>query len=172
MRFCSAVFLSVLAAGCGDNAKQRASVLEGAGKSREALALDGVSRLRDAFNRGACQSIWQEADPLFRLREPQQEWMSKCDRMRQKLGALQSFQVHLRHGPDVPISIVVYGEGEFARGRSCAPTYLETVWHFDQGRTELFSLYLNGEAIPAPSWPLKPGERYQDPPPKRERKPG
>jgi hypothetical protein len=115
VRLCRAVFLSVLLAGCGGNAKQRALVLEGAGKPREALALAGVSRLRDAFNRGACQSIWDEADLVFRIREPQQAWLSECERMRKKLGAWQSFQAHSKHGPGVPLSVVVYGEGEFAK---------------------------------------------------------
>jgi len=163
-----AVFLSVLLAGCGGNATQRALVLEGAGKPREALALVAVSRLRDAFNRGACQSIWDEAAPVFRIREPQQAWLNGCERMRQKLGAWQSYQAHSKHSPGIPLSVVVFGEAEFARGR--AHTHLETVWHFDRGRAELFSLDLNGEAIP-PSSPFQHGKRYLDPPLKRNREP-
>ena len=143
-------------------------MLEGASKPREVLAWAAVSRLRDAFNRGACQSIWDEADPVFRIREPQQAWLSECERMRNKLGAWQSFQGHSKHSPGVPLSVVVYGEGEFAR--SHAHTHLETVWHFDRGRAELFSMNLNGEAIP-PASPFQPGKRYLDPPLKRNREP-
>jgi hypothetical protein len=165
------VFFCVLLAGCSVTAEQRALVLETAGKPREALALDGVSRLRDAFNRGACQSIFDEADRVFRLRQSQEAWLSECGRLREKLGSWRSFRAHLGHGPGVPLSVVVYGEAEFAKGRWRASTQVETVWHFDEGRAELFSLFLDGEAIPMRLWPLDPRNRYQDPPPKRNRKP-
>jgi hypothetical protein len=92
--------------------------------------------------------------------------------MRKKLGYWRSFQVHLEHGPGMPLSVVVYGEAEFARGGWRAHTHLQTVWHFDRGRAELFSLFWNiDEAIPRPSWPLDPRKRYLDPPPKRDWEP-
>ena len=166
-----AAVLSMLLVGCSGHAKQRALVLETAGKPREALALAGVSRLREAFNRGACQSIFDEADLVFRLRQSQKAWLSECERLRRNLGSWRSFQAHLAHGPGVPLSVVVYGQAEFARGRWRARTRLETVWHFDRGRAELFSLFLDGEPIPMRSWPWDPRKRYWDPPPKRNREP-
>jgi len=156
-------FLSVLLAGCSGIAKQQASVMETAGKPREALALAGVSRLRDAFNRGACQSIFDEADLVFRLGQSQQAWLSECERLRKKLGLWRSFQAHVTHGPGVPLSVAVYGEAEFADGRWRTRTQIGMVWHFDRGRAELFSLFLDGEAIP--TWaPSRPRDRYMDPP--------
>jgi hypothetical protein len=162
------VFFCVLLAGCSVTAEQRALILDTAGEPREALALDGVSRLREAFNRGACQSIFDEADLVFRLRQSQQAWLSECERLREKLGSWRSFQAHLAHGPGVPLSVVVYGEAEFAK--RATQTRLETVWHFDRGRAELFSLFLDGDAIPMRS-PSRPRDRYMDPPPKGNSEP-
>lgn len=89
--------------------------------------------------------------------------------MRRKLSWWLGFQVHLEHGFGVPLSIVVYGEAEFATGRWHTRGYLETAWHFDHGRAELFSLSWNGgEAVPTRSWPSDQRHRYLDPTPKRE----
>ena len=164
-----ALCLSAWLVACNGSARQRTLLLESAGKPREALALEGVSRLRDAFNLGACQSIFDEADLTFRLLQSQQAWLSDCERLHNELGSWRRFQTHLRHGPGIPLSVVVYGEAEFAGRRLRERTHVETVWHFDRGRAELFSLYLNGEAIPRL---LQPRERYLDPPPKRESEPG
>ena len=162
--------LSLLLAGCSGIAKQRALVLETAGKPREALALADVSRLRGAFNRGACQSIFDKADQVFRLRQSQHAWLSECERLRKKMGSWQSFRARVEHGPGVPLSVVVFGEAEFANGRWRTRTQVETVWHFDHGRAELFSLFWNGETIPMRA-PSRPRDRYMDPPPKRYSEP-
>jgi hypothetical protein len=154
---------SLFLPGCSSIARQSAPMLDSAGKTREASALDGVKRLREAFNQGACQSIFSEADPVFRLRQSPQDWLNECQRMRRELGRWQSFQAKLQHSPGIPLRVVVYGEGRFSRGRR----HLETVWHFDRGRAELFSLYLDGTRVP-PS-PFRPRDRYMDPPPKGNR---
>jgi hypothetical protein len=98
-------------------ANQQAVVLKTAGKPREALVLNGVGRLRDAFNQGACQSIFDDADPVFRLIRSRQAWLEECKRLRERLGLWIIFRTKVTHNPGVPLSIVVYGEGEFAIGR-------------------------------------------------------
>jgi hypothetical protein len=90
--------------------------------------------------------------------------------MRQRLGSWQGFQAHVAHGPGVPLSVAVYGEAEFANGRWRTRAKVETVWHFDRGRAELFSLFLNGETIPMRA-PSRPRDRYMDPPPQRNVEP-
>ncbi len=59
----------------------------------------------------------------------------------------------------------IYGEAEFAKGRY----RLETVWHFDRGRAELFSLVLwgGGEQIQVPPPVIRMPRRLMDPPLKR-----
>jgi hypothetical protein len=143
-------------AGC--NSTSRAS------NPREELALAGASSLRDAFNRGACRQIFDEADEVFRA--SQTDWLDVCEQMRKKLGLWRSFHTRWNHTDVVPIfRVVVYGEAEFSKGRY----QLETVWHFDSGRAELFSLGLSGGGeqmqIPAPR--RGPGRLLMDPPPKR-----
>src|SRR5690242_10026766 len=166
-RLCGAVLLSVLLAGCGGTAGQRALVLERAGGPREAMAREGIKRLREAFNRGACQSIFDEADLSFRLRQSRQAWLDKCADLRRKLGMWRSFEAHVAQSRGVPLSIVLDGEAEFAGGRASVHEKVQTVWHFDHGRAELFSMHLNGEAIPSYSWPVNPRKRYLDPPAER-----
>ena len=116
VRLYGVVLFSLMLTGCSGTAKQGASVLECAGKPREALVLNGVSRLRNAFNRGDCQSIFDEAELVFRLSRSQQAWLDECERMRKKLGSWRNFQKYLEYGPGVPLSVMVYGEAEFARG--------------------------------------------------------
>jgi hypothetical protein len=130
---------------------------------REKLALAGVARLREAFNQGACRRIFDDADEVFRISQPETEWLELCERMHKSLGWWRSLQAHLDHTPGVPLRVVVYGDAEFAKGRY----HLETVWHFDRGRAELFSLILygNGEQIQIPRSPLPTPRRLMDPPP-------
>ena len=131
-----------------------------ASNPREKLALAGAAGLREAFNRGACRQIFDDADEVFRV--SQTDWLDVCERMLKRLGWWRSFHTQLRRTDGVPIRVVVYGEAEFAKGRY----QVETVWHFDRGRAELFSLILQGggEQIQIP--PLRFGvpRRLMDPP--------
>jgi hypothetical protein len=164
--------ISAFFTGCGSATRQRASIFDSAGNSREALALTGVNRLREAYNRGDCKSIFDEADLVFQLRESQQAWLTECEEMRRKLGYWPGFPARLEHGPGVPLSIVVYGEATFASGSWRTPVCLATVWHFDHGRAELFSLFwAAGKSTPLGSSPFKWQRRYLDPAPKRDREP-
>jgi hypothetical protein len=131
---------------------------------REELALAGAASLRAAFNRGACWQIFDEADDVFRA--SQADWLDVCEQLRKKLGWWRSFHAQLDRRDGVPINrVVVYGEADFAKGRY----HLETVWHFDRGRVELFSLGLWGgsEQIQIPA-PRAPRRLLMDPPPKQK----
>ena len=130
---------------------------------REKLALEAVASLREAFNGGACQHIFDEADEVFRISQPETEWLEICERMHRNLGWWRSFQPQLDRTPSIPLRVVVYGQAEFAKGRY----RMETVWHFDRGRAELFSLVLqgNGEQIQVPKSPvLRTPRKLMDPP--------
>jgi hypothetical protein len=167
-----ALFLGALLTGCRGMADQQALVLEAAGKPREALVFNRVTRLRDSFNRGACQSIFDDADPVFRLTRSREAWLEECERLRDRLGSWVIFRTNVIHGPGVPLSVAVHSEAEFAIGRWRTRANVVTVWHFDRGRAELFSLYWDvGPARPMGSWPSDLHKRYLDPPPKREWEP-
>jgi len=131
---------------------------------REKLALAGASSLREAFNRGACRQISDEADEVFRASKA--DWIEVCEQLRKKAGWWRSFRAQLDHTDAVPIMrVVVYGEAEFSKARY----HLETVWHFDGGRAELFSLGLrgSGEQIQIPAPLHAPRRLLMDPPPKQ-----
>jgi hypothetical protein len=76
-------------AGCG-------LIWKNAGKTREVLALDGVNRMRNAFNQGGCQLI-------FDVKAYTRAWVG--GRALSRMG----------HGSDVPLSVTVYGEAELKR---------------------------------------------------------
>jgi hypothetical protein len=132
---------------------------------REKLALAAAASLHEAFNRGACRQIFDQADEVFRV--SQTDWIEVCGQMRKKLGWWWSFHARLDHTDVAPIiKVVVYGSAEFSNGRY----RLETAWHFDKGRAELFSLGLRGggEQIQIPA-PLRAPQRlFMDPPPKQK----
>jgi hypothetical protein len=128
--------------------------------------LNGIARLRDAFNRGACQSIFDDADPVFRLIRSRQAWLDECERLRDRLGLWVIFRTNVTHSTGVPLSVTVYGEAEFATGRWRTRANVVTVWHFDRGRAELFSLYWDaGLARPMGSWPSDPPQALSRPAP-------
>jgi len=131
-----------------------------ASNPREKLALAGAAGLREAFNRGACRQILDDADEVFRV--SQTDWLDACERMRKRLGRWRLFDAQLRPTDGVPIRVVVYGDAEFVKGRY----QVETVWHFDRGRAELFSLILQGggEQIQIPALRFGVPRRLMDPP--------
>jgi hypothetical protein len=45
------------------------------------------NRVRDLYNRGACQVIYEEADDSFRHSEPVEDWLARCASARTRLGA-------------------------------------------------------------------------------------
>ena len=130
---------------------------------REKLALAGAASLREAFNRGVCREILDDAHEVFRISET--DWLDVCERMRNRLGWWRSFHTQLRRANGVPLRVVVYGDAEFAKARY----QVETVWHFDKGRAELFSLILRGggEQIQIPALRFGVPRRLMDPPARR-----
>jgi len=130
---------------------------------REMLALAGVASLREAFNQGACKIIFDDADEVFRISQPETDWLELCGRLHKSLGWWRSFQARLDHTNAVPLRVVVYGEAEFAKGRY----HLWTVWHFDWGRAQLFSMALQGtrEQIVIPPPAIRMPRKLMDPPP-------
>ena len=128
------------------------------------LALDGVKRFGEALNRGACQSIYDDASVVLQGLEASAAWRHECERMRETLGSWESFRLRavVATGPS---TVLVDGTAVFAKG----PCHMGTTWNVENGRARLFSLYLLGPAgvttIPAP-WPGR-RPRLIDPPLRR-----
>lgn len=70
--------LLVALAGCGNGTRQRDI-------NREYSAAE--NRLRELYNQGACQSIYEEAAESFRRHESLKDWLARCASTRTRLGA-------------------------------------------------------------------------------------
>jgi hypothetical protein len=135
-------------------------------EGQRTLAVDAVNRLRDAFNTGSCQSIYQQATAFFRA-EPLGEWMGHCRELKETLGSWQSFSastaVRCGGGPS-EIIVCVGGAAGFAKDN----TKVDVAWRLDDGRTQLMWITLmpsHGARVQIPPMQL-PG-RFWDPPPPR-----
>ena len=99
------------------------------------LAVDAVIRLRDAFNNGSCQSIYEGAAAFFRA-QSLQEWMSQCNDLKETLGSWRTFGassvVRCGEGPSMFI-VCVGGNAGFAKKIA----QVDVAWLLDNGRTQL-----------------------------------
>ena len=134
-------------------------------EGQRTLAVDAVNGLRDAFNNGSCQSIYEQAAASFRTQSLPQ-WMSQCRELNEKLGSWQSFGVSraVRYGGRRS-DVVVYvgGVARFAK----ESTELKVAWLLKNGHTQLMRISLRqnqGTWVQIPPMQLPPG-RFWDPPP-------
>lgn len=143
--------------------------------ARELLRVSeqGLSRLRGAFNRKACASIYEDASDGFRKVITSTEWLTRCESLRARLGPLRGYQVRLyeipgKHDADYA---QLEGKATFAQGEFSLTSW----WSMERGRAGLCLLRLNrqGEDIWIPSFEKTvPGKQFLDPPPPRDRHPG
>jgi hypothetical protein len=142
-----------------------------AARELHTVSEQGLSRLKEAFNRGACAAIYEEASDGFRKAVAPPEWLTRCESLRASLGSWRSYQVQLYEIPwkhDIGLA-QLEGEATFAQGEFS----LTSLWSMNGGRAELCLLILErqGEKISIPS-PLKSSAPFLDPPPPRDRHPG
>jgi hypothetical protein len=133
-------------------------------EGQRTLTVDAVNGLRDAFNSGACQSIYEQAAAHFRT-QSLQEWMSQCKDLKETLGSWQSFSAHLAErcggGPSVVI-VCAGGNARFAKRIA----QVDVAWLLDKGRTQLMWISLKkgqGAWVVIPPWR---GPRMFDTPPR------
>jgi hypothetical protein len=127
-------------------------------------AIGAVSSLRDAFNNGSCQSIYEQAAAFFR-RQSLQEWMSQCRELKERLGPWQSLSassaVRCGGGPS-EVLVCTGGAAGFAKDNA----KVDVAWLLDNGRTQLMWITLtpsNGAGVQIP--PMHSPGRFWDPPP-------
>lgn len=82
--------------------------------------MDGVRNVREAFNIGACQSVYDMVDHD----QAREKWLSGCERMRESLGLWNSFDAvsSQRLGVE-PAAVLVQGRAVFAKGGFHLETY-------------------------------------------------
>jgi len=81
-------------------------------------AAEGVVRLQAAWNRGACEEIFDNADGYFRRNQVRDNRLRQCAELRQQLGSWHSFQVKQTvTWPVGPVGIVwASGTADFDHG--------------------------------------------------------
>ena len=133
-RFVAVALLSVLLTHCVRNINQ------------QKLALDGVYRLREEFNKGECQAFYVQSET--RSEESRQEWSDGCERMKKDLGSWVSFShattTTLSPSFDKPQTVLATGLAVFANGDHLESYWLESYWHLKDSGPELYFLYLEG----------------------------
>jgi hypothetical protein len=126
------------------------------------MAVDAVARLRESFNSGNCGLIYRAASEPFRERESQEAWLKTCERLRADLGSWMDFSVRSTRTWQ-SFTVLVDGAASFSTG-----SYnLRTTWLLQNGRANLFSLYLQGAGreLVVPESPIGRQPRLTDPPP-------
>ena len=132
-------------------------------KERLAQALDGFNKLRNVFNSGACQALYESFGSAFRS-YPRNDWLIDCAHLPRTLGVWHDFQAEeaMYCGAHWRI-ICVNGLAHFAN----ADRGVESVWLVRNGRVELLNLTLIGGGERIGTAP--PGVDGEDPPmPKRK----
>ncbi len=86
--------------------------LNDAQKTQINLAL---AHLKDQFNAGACQSIYEEANAGFHI-QTAQDWLRDCEQLRMELGSLRRVDVKETEGvANSPLQVLVYGAADFEK---------------------------------------------------------
>ena len=157
--------LFLLLAGCnkGRNIAARVTDLPIA-EDHRTLAIEAVNKLREVFNNGGCQSIYNGAAQSFRS-QPREHWLSQCEQLRESLGPWRSFNAQSTIRCGAPEAVVcVDGSSVFAKGNRS----MEVAWQWDGGQAQLLWLDLldGNHRVLIP--PL-PGRQYLDSPPRNHR---
>lgn len=107
-------------------------------EARKRVVFNASNRLREMFNKGACESIYHEADESFRL-APGQQWKAQCEQLRSRLGEWRSFEVQKTIGCSTDNSqICIIGLASFANG-----SYpFQVAWQLNGAKPALFALFL------------------------------
>jgi hypothetical protein len=144
-----------------------------------------IERIRQAYNKGGCQEIYDSASEHFRQRESEKDWSILCGQIRTNFGDWLSFSPGVITEPrpeacktqgsedfeDLPINGVddwaradVEGTGIFASGKYS----VAMDWILEGGRAGLLHVYLwgSGVQVSAPPPPVYgSGHPLMDPPP-------
>lgn len=130
------------------------------GSEQQTIAVEATRRLRDLWNRGACEVLYEQAAFGFRS-QPLPDWLTYCEYVRRKLGIWQSFVSQGAVSRDGRASIV-FLEGRAVFGKGNYDVIIAWMTEDRQSRFLYLSLGQNGnavETIPPPQ------QHLLDPPP-------
>lgn len=103
------------------------------------MAAEAMNNLREAFNRGDCGSIYDNASGPFRRLESDLVWLARCEDLRKLMGAWVSSEIQVT---DTPQDILLHANGTAVfEAEACQ---LESAWTIEDGQPRLFRLILRG----------------------------
>jgi hypothetical protein len=130
LRIVSILLVVLSISGCNNVSRQRS------------MAIDGVKGLQRAFNNRDCGMIYDGGDVHFQTNQRREDWISKCDALRDRLGSWESFSAETNNSwPIGGIGVVwVQGPAMFASGRYS----VRADWAVKGDQVELFNLQIEG----------------------------
>jgi len=143
----AAVLLLLLPAGCRTSRPDLPVE-----RARREQAVEAADDFVAALNRGACQSIYDEASSVFREMEPAGEWVRECRQMRSLLGSWRGICIGQVTAGGAGVT-VLRGSVQFERG-----TYrLQMDCLEERGRARFLLVELDGDTggffVPRPRFP-------------------
>jgi hypothetical protein len=122
-------------------------------------ALTAMGRLRDQFNRGACQSIYDAAGAGFRS-QPSEDWLRECARLQDELGSWTDFRAKETEGfGKQQIIVFIYGLAVFQKENQ----QFEINWILSEEGARLHAIrFRKSESQDWIEFPRFPGHRWQD----------
>ena len=60
------------------------------GEKQQIIALHGTEKLREQWNSGSCEALYEQASAFFRS-QSLPDWLSQCEQLQENLGGWQSF---------------------------------------------------------------------------------
>jgi hypothetical protein len=113
------------------------------GAKQQSSAVNGVQKLRDAFNQPGCQSI------VYQIEEGNDEWrrqwLTACQHMQENLGSWENFELStVSSSGQKPTTIFVEGRAVFANGNHYETYWMESYWHVSADHTRLYYVDFEG----------------------------
>ena len=109
--------------------------------AHRAAAVDAANTLRETFNSGGCQAIYDAADEFFRS-QSHRRWLTACERLREEYGTWEVFTFSSAiRCEELGTIVCLVGSAKFTKGDS----QLEIGWLLNNGEAHLRWLdQLNG----------------------------
>jgi len=156
VKYPALALLSLVLNGC--TAKRVEPLPDVEGPQRK-LALAAMQELRQAFNNGSCQAIYDAAGDGFRRTESNPDWLAICAEIRSRWGRWDDFTATYWYQSGSQ-SVAVEGTAAFTKG----PCTLQVIWSLGRDRLQMACLIL-GVGNDQIAVPPRPGRRFFDPQP-------
>lgn len=134
-------------------------------KTQMIAAVKAVDHLRATFNTGSCESIYNEASPMFREQSSLQ-WTDQCEALRKSKGDWKNFKFEWAQRCGTPqLLVCVIGYADFAT----ESREMSVIWLLDGQSAKLESIELRQDdqhwsKIPDPRLLPRELHRLVDPP--------